>query len=80
VKAPPEEILPLAFKRVFETISLFEIDAKGNYTNWNIYTYWNFETKWDTNWKSILRLTEIPIEINTSFNFWNGGAVLLHWA
>jgi hypothetical protein len=24
MKAPPEEILPLAFKRVFEKISLFE--------------------------------------------------------
>jgi hypothetical protein len=51
MKAPPEEILPLAFNRVFEWFSLFEIDAKWNYTNWNLYPYWNFEAKWDTNWK-----------------------------
>jgi hypothetical protein len=29
MKAPPEVILPLAFKRVFEMISLLEMDTKN---------------------------------------------------
>jgi hypothetical protein len=69
MKAPLEEILLLAFKRVFEMIFLFEIDIKWNYTNWNFYTnlkFWNqirYQLK-------ILRLTQLPIEIISSFSFW----------
>jgi hypothetical protein len=33
MKAPPEVILPLAFKRVFEMVFHFEMDTKLYYIN-----------------------------------------------